>query len=185
MIEAYFFDMDGTLVDSRAANRSAYAEAFARVGLAFDVNAYDATWGRDARDFLPDLAPDADASILRSVRVAKAEIYPTHLHQLVINDGLIALARSLAAHSTVGLVTTAKRSNVDAVLCAVGLTDMFDVVICGDDVEHSKPSPAPYLAAVDAVGVRPARALAFEDSEAGRRSAEAAGLAVVQVVFDA
>jgi beta-phosphoglucomutase-like phosphatase (HAD superfamily) len=55
----------------------------------------------------------------------------------------------------------------------------FDVVVCGDEVTHSKPHPQPYLVAADRLGVDPRRCVAIEDSPTGTASAVAAGCVVL------
>jgi HAD superfamily hydrolase (TIGR01509 family) len=59
--------------------------------------------------------------------------------------------------------------------------DAFDVIIGGDDVSRGKPFPDPYLKAAEALGVRPEDCVAFEDSNTGLRSAEAAGTKAIGV----
>jgi HAD superfamily hydrolase (TIGR01509 family) len=58
--------------------------------------------------------------------------------------------------------------------------DLFSVIVCGDALP-AKPSPARYLAALDALNVAPARAIAVEDSAKGVAAAVAAGLRCVAV----
>jgi beta-phosphoglucomutase-like phosphatase (HAD superfamily) len=59
--------------------------------------------------------------------------------------------------------------------------DAFDVVVAGDDVEHSKPHPAAYLRAAQLLGVDPGDCVAIEDSPPGVGSAVAAGAATIGV----
>ena len=58
----------------------------------------------------------------------------------------------------------------------IGLADLVDLVVGGDDVTHHKPDPEPYARALEAFGATPADAVAFEDSPAGVASAQAAGV---------
>lgn len=60
----------------------------------------------------------------------------------------------------------------------------FRAVVCGDDAAvggKSKPDPAIFLAAAEALGVPARECLAFEDSIAGITSAKRAGMFVVAV----
>lgn len=59
--------------------------------------------------------------------------------------------------------------------------DAFDVVVGGDDVLRGKPFPDPYLKAAELLGVDPADCVAFEDSNTGLTSAEAAGTKAVGI----
>ena len=78
------------------------------------------------------------------------------------------------------LVTASWRRFVEPILAALPPAS-FDVVVCGDEVEHGKPHPEPYLRAAELIGVDPARAVAIEDSPTGAAAAEAAGCQVLVV----
>lgn len=53
----------------------------------------------------------------------------------------------------------------------------------GDDVEHAKPHPEPYLRGAELLGVSIADCVAIEDSTAGVGSAVAAGATTIGVPF--
>ena len=82
------------------------------------------------------------------------------------------------------LVTMSWRSLAEAVVTALP-EGTFTAVVTGDEVEHGKPHPEPYLAAARTLGVEVRDCVAIEDSPTGVRSAVAAGartLAVPHVV---
>jgi beta-phosphoglucomutase-like phosphatase (HAD superfamily) len=54
-------------------------------------------------------------------------------------------------------------------------------VVCGDEVDETKPHPLPYLTAAALLGVDVDRCVAIEDSPTGVASAVAAGAAVLAV----
>jgi HAD superfamily hydrolase (TIGR01509 family) len=78
------------------------------------------------------------------------------------------------------LVTMSWRSLAEAVLAALP-EGTFAAVVTGDEVEHGKPHPEPYLAAATALGVAVERCVAIEDSPTGVRSAVAAGVLTLAV----
>ena len=57
----------------------------------------------------------------------------------------------------------------------------FRTVVAGDDVEHGKPHPEPYLMAAARLGLEPERCVAIEDSLTGVTSAQAAKVPVLAV----
>jgi HAD superfamily hydrolase (TIGR01509 family) len=89
---------------------------------------------------------------------------------------LAALADELVP---MALVSSSYRVLVDAVLA--GGVGPFAVTLAGDEVEHGKPAPDPYLQAAARLDVDVARCVVLEDSPAGVASGEAAGCAVVAV----
>ena len=57
----------------------------------------------------------------------------------------------------------------------------FAAMITGDEVEHEKPHPEPYLLGASALGVRIDRCIALEDSPTGLRSAVTAGAVAIGI----
>src|SRR5262249_32672049 len=85
-----------------------------------------------------------------------------------------------AAGLPTALVTNTGRSLVDIALRTLG-AENFDVVVCGDEVDHAKPHPGHYLAAARAPGAAPTRVVAMAASPPGVASAPAAGCAVLAI----
>jgi beta-phosphoglucomutase-like phosphatase (HAD superfamily) len=63
----------------------------------------------------------------------------------------------------------------------LGIHGHWDAVRCREDVARTKPAPDLYRSAVDALGVAPHEAVAFEDSTNGIAAAKDAGLWCVAV----
>ena len=62
---------------------------------------------------------------------------------------------------------------------ASGIYDKFDAMVFGDDVVVHKPAPDPYLLIAKKLGV--STGTAFEDSNSGMESAQAAGFKAVRI----
>ena len=73
------------------------------------------------------------------------------------------------------VVTNAPRQNAIAMLAAASLAHRLPTLVIGAECERPKPDPAPYRAAMAALGVTPSRSVAFEDSRSGLRAARASG----------
>ena len=64
----------------------------------------------------------------------------------------------------------------------LGRVNGWDAIVAADgDVSRAKPEPALYLEALDALGLQPDEAIAFEDSLNGIRAAKGAGIFTVAV----
>jgi HAD superfamily hydrolase (TIGR01509 family) len=182
-LSALLFDMDGTLVDTAEANYAAYAAALAEAGVAiaraeFDRHAH----GRQWRQFLPEiLAARASTADAAAIAARKHALYPAHAARTRLNAQLVALARAAKPRLAIGLVTTASRASVDAVLASHGIADLFDTIVTGDDVASPKPAPEAYLLAATRLGLAPAACLAFEDSDVGAESARRARIPIARV----
>ena len=182
-IKAFLFDLDGTLVDTRESNYLAYRDAFAELGHELTRDSFATTWGKDSRQFIPELLPHVAPEEVQAIRDAKARAYGGHLRHSRLNADLVELARCARTAVATGLVTTAKRTNVEQTLSMHGIADLFEVTVNGDDVAMSKPDPEAYRLALRLLGLPPGAAVAFEDSDAGAAAAEGAGIDVVRVDF--
>lgn len=80
-----------------------------------------------------------------------------------------------------GVVTSTQTDQARHHLESVGLLDLLDQVIGGDQVAQGKPSPDGYLKMAAHLGHVPEECAAFEDSNTGIRAAVASGARAVQV----
>lgn len=74
------------------------------------------------------------------------------------------------------VVTGARSWDIKASLAHHNIADLFDTVVCADEVTHGKPDPEGYLLAMDRLQVIHAQCIAVEDTPHG---AEAANQAMI------
>jgi HAD superfamily hydrolase (TIGR01509 family) len=174
--------MDGTIIDSEPYWVGAETEM---------VTSWGGTWTYEDGLQLVGNGLSTSALILQSrgVGLSVDEIIADLTNRVVgrmaermpWRPGARELLRSVhEAGIPMALVTMSFRRMALDVAAAIGFP-AFDVIVAGDDVEHAKPHPEPYLRAAAALGVDPADCLAFEDSEPGVASAVAAGARVIAI----
>jgi HAD superfamily hydrolase (TIGR01509 family) len=78
----------------------------------------------------------------------------------------------------IALVTASNAHLVRLVGAQIDL-DIFDAIVCGDDVSSPKPDPEAYELGLKNLHLEPEQAFAIEDSNSGAKSALSAGLQVV------
>lgn len=180
---AVLWDMDGTLVDSEhywLSSEKALAEE------------HNATWTQqDGFDLIGN-------SLYESSKIIKAKIGSSMDTEAIVQHLTDSVSAKLAVEipwrpGAQELLRELKRKKIKTALVTMSLHrmaeqvvnripfDAFDVIIGGDDVVRGKPFPDPYLKAAEALGVRPEDCVAFEDSNTGLRSAEAAGTKAVGI----
>jgi HAD superfamily hydrolase (TIGR01509 family) len=184
-VRALLFDLDGTLIDSAEANCAAYSRALLEFGVRIEPDAVAKfSAGRQWRDFLPAILREAGVERdPQAIASRKGELYRERVGELRLNGALLTLAASVGPHMRTALVTTASAESVRANLRHADANHVFDHVVTGDDVARHKPDPEAYLLALARLQFDPSDCLAFEDSDVGVASAEAAGIAVVRVRF--
>jgi HAD superfamily hydrolase (TIGR01509 family) len=182
---AIIFDFDGTILDTETPEFVAWQEVYATYGAELDRAVYsqvigttDATWSPSAH--LAELVGrPLDRAALEAVQserfdrlIAAEEPRPGVLEWL-------DEARDLGLR--VGLASSSSSGWVFRFLDQLGLTGRFAAVATRERVARSKPNPALYRLALDDLGVKPADALAVEDSPNGITAAKGAGLYCVAV----
>jgi len=119
--------------------------------------------------------PDPAAAVAR-----KQDLFRKTLedHPPVLIETL-ELVRELAQNHRLAVVSSSYRREVEPPLIRAGIRDLFEIVVCGNDVERLKPAPDPYLLAATKLGV--SRPLVIEDSDSGVAAGQAAGFEVLRV----
>ena len=88
------------------------------------------------------------------------------------------LWRLRAAGIRTALVTSTSSRLILAALNRMGMSALFDAILCGDMVEKRKPSPEGYQKAMALLGAAPERSIVIEDSPVGIRAGKSAGALV-------
>jgi HAD superfamily hydrolase (TIGR01509 family) len=172
------FDMDGTLVDSEKVWSVGLDELAAHLGGALSAAARHAMVGtnmaQSMRILHDDLGVDADPA--HSVRWLEERVAVMFADGLVWRPGAAELLAAVrAAGVPTALVTATHRHLVEVALITIGAHN-FDAVVAGDDLDDTKPHPAPYRTAAALLGADPRRCVAIEDSPNGIASALAPGV---------
>ena len=80
-----------------------------------------------------------------------------------------------------GLATSSVSASARPFLDRHQLTDLFDVVVTGEEVEYGKPAPDIYLLAAEKLSVPARQCLVVEDALSGIAAAKAAKMQVVAI----
>lgn len=180
---AVLWDMDGTIIDTEPIWIRAEHAMLERYGLTLTLELERKLIGSGltaAAEMFQDLGvPLTVDEILRewSDNVVRGvlEIEPAWM------PGAIEMLESLRERGIPSvLVTMSLRRIVEAVFTLLP-EGLFSAVVAGDEVDHEKPHPDPYLRGAAALGVDPRDCLAFEDSPTGVRSAASAGAITVGI----
>ncbi|WP_219502852.1 HAD family hydrolase [Nonomuraea ceibae] len=176
---AVVFDLDGTLVDTMTVVPDAYAGTVRALG-GPDVTPEQvvAAWRLGSTPavlahFLgrPPTAEDLE-HFHRRLDAAAATVRPF--------PGVVELLGDLArAGRPLGVFTGATRRAATMMLDAAGLTGLFAVVVCGDEVGRAKPAPDGLELACRLLGVRAADAVYVGDAETDLQCARRAGARAV------
>lgn len=189
MSDAILFDFNGVLVDDEEQHRLALTRVAEGLGLTVTREwYYDSILGQDDAAGFVEVFRAAHrtlpSDLLRQLVAEKATLYRELIDErLTLVPGAEEFLRAVAPAFRLGIVSGARREEIDLVLSRSGLGGSFEAIVAAEDVPSCKPDPAGYLAAHAALALRrpvpPRRCLAIEDSHAGLAAARAAGMPCV------
>ena len=185
MIRALVFDFDGLILETETPAYETWAEIYKEHGHVLPLDRWFDYIGReggffDAADHLAALVGEGfDRDAARKRRDAKKTDLIAALDVMAGVREYVADAKRLGLRLAVA--SSSSRPWVLGHLERLRLHAEWDAVRTRDDVARTKPAPDLYLAAVEALGVAPREAVAFEDSRNGIAAAKDAGLLCVAV----
>lgn len=183
-IDAVLFDLDGTLVDSMWIWQDidmAYLAGFGipvPEGLQEDIGGMSFTEGAQyfkSRFGIPDPVEKIKEDWNRMA-------WDKYTHQVPLKKGAEEFV--VYCHKKgikLGIATSNSRELVENIISVHGLSEYFDCIVTGCEVEKGKPSPDIYLEAARRCKVSPEKCLVFEDIVEGIQSGRAAGMKVCAV----
>jgi HAD superfamily hydrolase (TIGR01549 family) len=189
-VEAVFFDLDGTLIDTDDAMIERAAKWFQPLAWLFPQidpkrvlhRAIMASEGPTNAflTFLDILGLDDELFALGDrLRRLRGLRTPANFQPV---DGVVEAVRELSGRYQLGVVTTRSRRDAQAFLEQHALADCFSVVVTHEDTWRLKPHPGPIRYAAEQLGVAVERCLMVGDTSVDVRAAKAAGACAVGVL---
>ncbi len=183
-VRAVVFDLDGTLVDSAADIAAALSDVFEGAGLPrVGAETVEAALGFGAFQLVRTVLAAVDP-VRAADDAAVAELLRRYLARYaddparfatVYADGVAAVAGLSRAGVRLGVCTNKDTALSEAVLSAVGLGGLIDVVLGRDSVPHPKPDPRHLLDVLERLGVGADEALYVGDNPIDVAVARGAG----------
>lgn len=176
-VVAMVFDFNGTLSDDEPVLCEIFTHLFAEHGRPMSAQEYfDHLAGLSDPEivttWLGEDHPDVRAVIgerERRYRAAAADGSTIHEH---VREAV----RFAAERVPLAICSGAARAEIEPVIESAGIAGCFRTVVTSNDVVHGKPDPEGYVKTLEILDADPARAVVFEDTEAGVASARAAGV---------
>jgi HAD superfamily hydrolase (TIGR01509 family) len=179
-VQAALFDMDGTMFDTERLRFQTLKQASQElIGQAFSDEYLMQCLGLSAKT-AEQLAQqqyglDIPYQEIRQ-RADQLELEMVRKEGVPIKKGLVqVLERLRKSGLRMAVATSSRRAIAEEYLINANVYKFFDVLVCGDEVEHGKPHPEIFEKAAEKLNLDTSQCLMFEDSENGITSAHAAG----------
>lgn len=187
MIKLCIFDMDGLLVDTESAMWMKNGQTvLKKMGFEFNDQFYRSLMGSNI-DYAANLLDDYYGPTFSSKeyfrQVLELNREQIKRHDLPIMKGAIELLTYLKENNIqTAIGTSTHRDLAYDMIDAIGIKDYIDKIVCGDEVQRSKPNPDIYLKVIEQFpDIKKDEAFVFEDAHSGIRAAIKAGIPVIGV----
>jgi beta-phosphoglucomutase-like phosphatase (HAD superfamily) len=184
-MKAVIFDMDGLMIDSERIIHEAVVWAGSQLGLENIENLSRQTMGSNAvrtkEIYFSIYGENCPFDRLMELkhkyldRVLAGGGFP-------VKEGLYRILDFLDENGFVKAVASSTRKGaVYHELQQINVLNRFDVLICGDMIEKSKPDPEIFLKASSELGVNPEDCYVLEDSFNGVKAGYSAGMKTIMI----
>lgn len=142
-------DFNGVIIDDEAIQMLAYQEILAHENIVLTDEDYYSSLGMDDITFVEAAYERAGKTpetnkVLEITQKKTQKWRETVADDVPIFEGVENFIRKMAEELTLGVVSMAKREEIDFVLEKVGLRDCFTIIVSAEDVSNPKPDPQCY-----------------------------------------
>lgn len=196
MIKAIFFDFNGVVIDDEPIQLLAYQEVLKAEDINLTEEDYYSSLGMNDEYFVRAAFKRAGKELtddkLKIVIERKTAQHRKLIErELPLFPGVVTFVKATSRHFSLGVVSMARRVEIDEVLNRASLRDVFDVVVSAEEVDTCKPDPACYILGLSFLNKKRRKAgkseissnecLAIEDAPPGIAAARAAGMRTIGV----
>ena len=186
-VRAVLFDLDGVIVYTDTYHFGAWKRLAGEEGWSFSEEMNHRLRGVSRMEsldiILAENGIEAGPERRRSWADRKNRYYADSLKELSRDDVLPGSLETVELLKQEGYHTALCSSsrNAQTVLETLGVSDLFEVLVTGWDIERTKPDPQIFLLASGKLDVPPPSCAVFEDADSGIEAAHAAGMYAVGV----
>ena len=181
MIKGIIFDLDGVIVFTDHFHYLAWKSIADQKGIYFDEVINHRLRGVSRMESLSIILERAEKTYSEEEKVAMATLknqrYQDYLKTMTYSD-VKEKDRQILVHlkeSGYKIAVGSSSKNAGFILKQVGLDQLFDAVVDGNHITHSKPHPEVFLKAATALKLPVSECLVVEDAEAGIDAAKTGG----------
>lgn len=180
VIEAFLFDLDGTLMDSEVIYVEAVRLALADRGCHLSqAQSVELVYGKGWKDIFLEASgrfPTAYPDIESMGVVVRRHFDESKAERDIRIPGSVNLLRDLARNHPVAIVSGSLRREIAEAIEYLEIGSCLDFYLGADDYFPGKPDPACFQAAATKLELPPETCLVFEDASAGVVAAKRAGM---------
>ncbi len=187
MIKGCIFDLDGVIVDTARYHFFAWQRLAKELGVQFSEQ--DNEWLKGVSrmrslEIILDLGSiSMDEARKEKLAAKKNQWFVEYVNNMKPEEIFPGVRDLIATMKAKGLkVALASSSkNAKTVIRLINIENLFDAIVDGTMIVHTKPDPEIFLLAAAKLKLKPEECIVFEDAEAGVEAALAAGMKCVGI----
>lgn len=179
-IKGIIFDLDGVIISTDEFHYLAWKKMADNEGIYFDRIINNRLRGVSRMESLEIILERATKSYSDEQKLematSKNNDYRQFLNRLTPKDVSQEVLETLKVLKSKGLkmAIASSSKNTRLILQNIGLTEIFDAIVDGNDISHSKPDPEVFVKAQKKLGLENYECLVIEDAIAGIDAGSAA-----------
>lgn len=196
MIKAILFDFNGVIIDDEPIQLRAYQEVLKADDIVLTEEDYYASLGMNDEYFVRAAFKRAGKNLevgrLQEIIDAKTALHGKSIEkEIPFFPGVETFVKAAARQFSLGIVSMARRVEIDEVVGRANLKKQFEIIVSAEDVTTCKPDPACYLRGFSLLNSKRREAnrkevsafecLVIEDAPPGILAARAAGMRSIGV----
>jgi HAD superfamily hydrolase (TIGR01509 family) len=181
---AYAFDVEGTLIDCVPQTLQCWVGTFLLWGREVSLRALQAFSGMDGNDMLRRLAPDLGAKDRKKILKIQQDRYEADYLKGVVPFPNVdeTLQRLHSSGLRIALVTDCKGAALSHYRALLGVDEVLDALVCGDDARKGKPDPALIKQAINCLRVDASDLIMVGDTPYDALAAIEAGASAIGLI---
>jgi beta-phosphoglucomutase len=186
-IKALIFDLDGVLVSTEHNHFIAWQKTAQSLGIEFSESENEMLKGVSRVDSLKKILELGGKSIseeyFNQLLQEKNDFYLDSIQDLTENNLLKGVKQLLhnAKKNGLKLAVGSSSKNAKYILQLVGIIELFDVIVDGNDVTFPKPHPEVFLTGAHRMNCEPEACIVFEDALSGIQAAKVGNFTAIAV----
>ncbi|MDO5022283.1 MAG: beta-phosphoglucomutase [Eubacteriales bacterium] len=186
-MKAVIFDLDGVLVSTDDYHYQAWKQMADEEKIYFDRTINERLRGvsrmasleiileKSTKEYSPD-----DKNTLAE---RKNAYYVEKIQSITANDILPGSMETIRALKTknIKIAVGSSSKNAPLILKRLGIDELFDAVVDGNQITHSKPNPEVFVKCAEKMNIEPSECLVVEDAQSGIEAGYNAGMKTLAV----
>lgn len=184
-IKGIIFDMDGVIFDTEKIHMKSWQKILTKNGYDFKEEIYFDCMGvgkeKTKQVLQKNFGENIEFESLYNEKTLEFDNFITN-NKVELKQNVIEVLNFLKQKNyKIALATSSKKERVEKYLKQHNLKQIFDVIICGDEVKNYKPNPEIFLNAQNKLNLKKEECLIVEDSISGVLAGVNSGIKVIHI----